>query len=152
MSVAMEIPNSRWEILVKRAQSDLERVRSELRAAQQRLHALEASLLRIDAMIGEYEQRIAALREVSRRISDEYNVRRFLDQLHAVRARAVAETSLAQREVDKIAVRVAERERERLKLEALLASEQDAARTRRSLAEQRRSDEWSLTGYRSRDL
>ena len=147
----MSESKSPWEVLAHRVKKDVDQCRRDWRAAQARADALTSSLTRIEAMIKEYEQDLVTPREAGQRMCDEWNTRRFLEQVRALHSRTQADKRHADQVCCAAATALSEQERERLKVNILIDTERKNNRRRSEIREQKNSDEWALIRYRWRD-
>lgn len=141
---------TRWDALIHRARAEVTKRQTHLAIARGRAQGLSQNVERIAGMIHSYQATLADARFKGVRMHDDMNLRRFIEQLRALRRRADVEKANADQDCQRSVAALERAETELLKLQKLAESDLRAAAALRDQREQRQFDETALAVYRQR--
>lgn len=142
----MTQPRACWSVLRNKAQDEVQRIQGELAQARQRIASLQGSRERLLRLYADYQKPVEA-GSTSAGMQETMNRRQFAAQLLALLARVDQDLSQAERALAAIRQRLAEAEKERLKMQALV--DQDLRQLRKAAAqrEQRLLDDLGVAQF-----
>lgn len=133
-----------WNVLLDKANRQVQNARVNLNAAEARHSALQANLDRVNALIVEYQVREAEADSTSRSMRDSINARAFISQLNSVAARLIQETAQAAKVKEQSLAHLKTQEHEVLKMQKLSENAVRAARQVQDRREQKGYDDLAL--------
>lgn len=142
----MTQPRACWPVLLNKAQEEVQRIQNELQQMRQRIQSLKESRERLQRLYADY-LRAPEAGQASVGMHETMNRRQFAAQLLVLQQRVDQDIAQTERVLATTRQRLAEAERERLKMQALL--DQDLHKVRASAAkrEQRQMDEMGVMQF-----
>jgi flagellar biosynthesis chaperone FliJ len=142
---------SRWTALVQSAQVAVDRCRAALRAVRAEQSALAGSRGRVQAMIADYQARLALARRGGHTMREDEDARRFLAQLDTLRSRVLQEETHSTHRVEQALLALAQAEARLGKFQHLEQSELAAMTATKARLEQKLTDEWAVIAHSWRE-
>lgn len=139
-------PRACWPVLLNKAQEEVQRIQNELQQLRHRIQSLKDSRERLQRLYADY-LRPPETGQASAGMHETMNRRQFAAQLLVLQQRVDQDIAQTERVMAATRQRLAEAERERLKMQALL--DQDLSNVRKSAAkrEQRQMDELGVMQF-----
>lgn len=142
----MTQPRSCWPVLLNKAQEEVSRIQNELQQLRQRAQGLQDTRSRLLKLYSDYQQPVQA-GSTSAGMHETMNRRQFAAQLLTLIDRVEQDLAQVERVQAGVRQRLAEAEKERLKMQALLEQDQRNARKLAQQREQRQMDELGVMQF-----
>lgn len=142
----MTEPRACWPVLLNKAQEEVARIQQELGTQRQRVQSLQDSRERLLRLYADY-QRPAEEGSTFAGMQDTMNRRQFAAQLLLLLQRVDQDIAQVEQALAATRLRLAEAERERQKMQALLEQDQRKVRRQAALREQRQMDELGVLQF-----
>lgn len=139
-------PRACWSVLLTKAEEEVARIQNELQQIRLRAQSLEASRERLLNLHADYQQ-APATGSTSAGMQDTMNRRQFAAQLLTLLDRVNQDMAQVERVMAHTRQRLAEAEKERLKMQALVDQDLNAARKDAAEREQRQMDELGVRQF-----
>ena len=139
-------PRACWSVLLTKAEDEVDRIQNELQQIRLRAQSLQASRERLVNLHAEYQQ-APATGSTSAGMQDTMNRRQFAAQLLTLLDRVKQDIAQVERVMAHTRQRLAEAEKERLKMQALVEQDLAAARKDAAVREQRQMDELGVMQF-----
>jgi flagellar export protein FliJ len=139
-------PRACWSVLLNKAQEELARIQQELGAQRQRAQSLQDSRERLLRLYADYQQPAQAGSTFAG-MQDTMNRRQFAAQLLMLLQRVDRDIVQVAQAIAATRLRLAEAEKERQKMQALLDQDQRNARRQAAMREQRQMDELGVLQF-----
>ncbi len=136
-----------WTVLANKAEDQCERIQQELAVIQQRLEGLQANERRLRQLYAEYHERLTQPGSQSQGMQDAINQRQFMQQITGLIDKVVRDQSISRQTLTQTRQRLAEAQREKLKMQALVEHDLHRQRTAEKLKDQRQMDELALRQF-----
>ena len=141
-----------WTVLANKAQEQCDRLQQELQNIQQRLEGLQANERRLRQLYAEYHERLTRPGAESSGMQDTIHQRQFMQQITGLIDKVLQDLSITQQALQLTRQRMAEAQREKLKMEALVDQDLQRQRSARKLQEQKQMDEAGLRQFQLKQL
>jgi len=135
-----------WSVLLGKAQDEVSRIQTELQQVRQRAQSLQDTRSRLLRLYADY-QRPAQAGSTSAGMQETMNRRQFAAQLLSLIARVDQDIAQIERAQAAVRQRLAEAEKQRLKMQALLEQDERKARLTALAREQRQMDEIGVVQF-----
>lgn len=142
----MSETRSCWSVLLGKAQDEVSRIQTELQQVRQRAQGLQDTRSRLLRLYADY-QRPSQAGSTSAGMHETMNRRQFAAQLLTLIARVDQDIAQIERVQAAVRQRLAEAEKQRLKMQALLEQDQRKARQTAIVREQRQMDEIGVVQF-----
>jgi flagellar export protein FliJ len=139
-------PRACWSVLLTKAEDEVDRIQNELQQIRLRAQSLHASRERLVNLHADYQQ-APATGSTSAGMQDTMNRRQFAAQLLTLLDRVKQDIAQVERVMAHTRQRLAEAEKERLKMQALVEQDLAAARKDAAVREQRQMDELGVMQF-----
>lgn len=139
-------PRACWSVLLTKAEDEVDRIQGELQQIRLRAQSLEASRERLLNLHADYQQ-APATGSTSAGMQDTMNRRQFAAQLLTLLDRVKQDIAQVERVMAHTRQRLGEAEKERLKMQALVEQDLNAARKDAAEREQRQMDELGVMQF-----
>ena len=139
-------PRACWSVLLTKAEDEVDRIQNELQQIRLRAQSLEASRERLLNLHADYQQ-APATGSTSAGMQDTMNRRQFAAQLLTLLDRVKQDIAQVERVMAHTRQRLAEAEKERLKMQALVDQDLNAVRKDAAVREQRQMDELGVMQF-----
>jgi len=139
-------PRACWSVLLTKAEDEVDRIQGELQQIRLRAQSLEASRERLLNLHADYQQ-APATGSTSAGMQDTMNRRQFAAQLLTLLDRVKQDIAQVERVMAHTRQRLGEAEKERLKMQALVEQDLNAARKDAAVREQRQMDELGVMQF-----
>lgn len=139
-------PRACWSVLLNKAEEEVARVQGELQQLRQRTQSLEDSRTRLQRLYADYQKPPEA-GSTSAGMHDTMNRRQFAAQLLTLLDRVAQDIAQVERVIASTRQRLAEAEKERLKMQALVDQDLLAAKKDAAVREQRQLDELGVMQF-----
>lgn len=139
-------PRACWSVLLTKAEDELARIQNEMQQVRLRAQSLEASRERLLNLHADYQQ-APPTGSTSAGMQDTMNRRQFAAQLLTLLDRVNQDIAQIERVIEHTRQRLAEAEKERLKMQALVDQDLAAARKDAAEREQRQMDELGVMQF-----
>lgn len=136
-----------WTVLANKAEDQCDRIRQELADIQQRLQGLQAQERRLRQLYAEYHERLTRPGAESSGMQDAINQRQFMQQITGLIDKVVQDMSNTQHAVSQTRQRLADAQKEKLKMQALVEQDLHRQKTAEKLKDQRQMDEIALRQF-----
>lgn len=142
----MTKPRACWSVLLTKAEDEVARIQGEMQPIRLRAQSLEASRERLLKLHADYQQ-APPTGSTSAGMQDTMNRRQFAAQLLTLLDRVNQDIAQVERVIEHTRQRLAEAEKERLKMQALVEHDLHAARKEAATREQRQMDELGVMQF-----
>lgn len=139
-----------WTVLADKAQDQCERIQTELHNLQHRLQSLQSSEQRLRQLHGEYLARSNTLGVQQTGMQDAVNQRHFMQQLTNLMNKVAQDQHQTREAMAYTRERMAQAERERLKMQALVEQDLRQQQAQAQKLEQKQMDELGLRQFNLR--
>ena len=139
-------PRACWSVLLTKAEDEVDRIQNELQQIRLRAQSLEASRERLLNLHADYQQ-APATGSTSAGMQDTMNRRQFAAQLLTLLDRVKQDIAQVERVMAHTRQRLADAEKERLKMQALVDQDLNAVRKDAAVREQRQMDELGVMQF-----
>lgn len=136
-----------WTVLANKAEDQCERIQQELSGIQQRLDGLQAQERRLRQLYAEYHERLTRPGTQSSGMQDAINQRQFMQQITGLIDKVVQDMSNTRHALRQTRQRLAEAQKEKLKMQALVEHDLHRQRTAEKLREQKQMDELAVRQF-----
>jgi len=136
-----------WTVLANKAEDQCERVRQELAGFQQKLDALQANEARLRQLYAEYHERMTRPGLQSLGMQDAINQRQFMQQISDLIEKVLRDQSITRQALAQTRQRLAEAQKEKLKMQALVEYDLHRQRTAEKLRDQKLMDELAVRQF-----
>lgn len=136
-----------WTVLANKAEDQCDRIRQELADIQQRLQGLQAQERRLRQLYAEYHERLTRPGAESSGMQDAINQRQFMQQITGLIDKVVQDMSNTRHAVSQTRQRLADAQKEKLKMQALVEHDLHRQKTAERLKDQRQMDELALRQF-----
>ena len=141
-----------WTVLANKAEDQCERIQQELVSIQQRLDGLQANERRLRQLYAEYQERLMRPGTVSNGMQDAIGQRQFMQQITELIDKVLRDQSITQQALQQTRARLAEAQREKHKMEALVENDLKQVRAAEKKQELKLMDELALRQFNVRQL
>ena len=135
-----------WSVLLNKAEDELARIQGELQQQRQRAQSLLGSRERLQRLYADYQKPPEA-GSTSAGMHDTMNRRQFAAQLLTLMDRVQQDIAQVERVIAHTRQRLADAEKERLKMQALVEQDLKAAQKDAAVREQRQMDELGVMQF-----
>lgn len=135
-----------WSVLLNKAEDELARIQGELQQQRQRAQSLLGSRERLQRLYADYQKPPEA-GSTSAGMHDTMNRRQFAAQLLTLLDRVQQDIAQVERVIAHTRQRLADAEKERLKMQALVEQDLKAAQKDAAVREQRQMDELGVMQF-----
>lgn len=142
----MNKPRACWSVLLNKAEDEVARIQGELQQARQREQSLQASRERLLRLYDDY-QRPPETGSTSVGMHETMNRRQFAAQLLTLLDRVKQDIAQIEAVMATIRQRLAEAEKERMKMQALVEQDLLAVKKEAAVREQREMDEMGVMQF-----
>jgi len=139
-----------WTVLANKAEDHCSRIQQELSSLQQRLDGLQANERRLRQLYAEYHERLSRPGAQSHGMQDAINQRQFMRQLTELIDKVLRDQSILHKGLKQARQQLAEAQREKLKMQALIEHDLHRQRIAQKLQEQKQMDELGLRQFHFR--
>jgi flagellar export protein FliJ len=139
-------PRACWPVLLSKAEEEVARIQGELQQARQRAQSLQDSHDRLQRLYADYQQPTEA-GSTSAGMQETMNRRQFAAQLLTLLDRVKQDLAQMERVITHTRQRLAEAEKERLKMQALVDQDRLTVQKTAALREQRQMDELGVMQF-----
>ena len=136
-----------WSVLANKAEDQCSRVQQELTNLQQRLEGLQANERRLRQLYAEYHERLTRPGIHSHGMQDTINQRQFMRQITELVEKVVRDQTIVRQGMAQTRVQLAQAQREKLKMQALIEHDLHRQRTAEKLQDQKLMDELALRQF-----
>jgi len=141
-----------WTVLANKAEDQCERIQRELVSIQQRLDGLQANERRLRQLYAEYQERLMRPGTVSHGMQDAIGQRQFMQQITELIDKVLRDQSITHQALQQTRARLAEAQREKHKMEALVENDLNQVRAAEKKRELKLMDELALRQFNVRHL
>lgn len=136
-----------WTVLANKAEDQCDRIQKELADAQLRLEGLRATERRLRQLYAEYHERLTRPGAESSGMQDAINQRQFMQQLTTMIDKVLRDQSVTHQALQLCRQRMADAQREKLKMQALVEHDLHRQKTAEKLREQKLMDELAVRQF-----
>ncbi len=136
-----------WTVLANKAEDQCERIQQELAGHQQKLEGLQAQERRLRQLYAEYHERLTRPGAESSGMQDAINQRQFMQQITGLIDKVLQDMSNTRHAMGQTRQRLADAQKEKLKMQALVEHDLHRQRTAEKLKDQRQMDELALRQF-----
>lgn len=140
-----------WTVLANKAEDQCSRIQQELANIQQRLEVLQANERRLRQLYAEYHERLVRPGASSSGMQDAINQRQFMHQITGLIDKVLQDQSITQQALSQTRQKMAEAQREKLKMQALVEQDQQRLRVAEKMQDQKLMDELALRKFQMRE-
>lgn len=140
-----------WSVLANKAEDQCSRIQQELANIQQRIEGLQANERRLRQLYAEYHERLMRPGTESSGMQDAINQRQFMHQITGLIDKVLQDQSIAQQALSQTRQKMAEAQREKLKMQALVEQDQQRVRVAEKVQDQKLMDELALRKFQVRE-
>ena len=140
-----------WTVLANKAEDQCSRIQQELTNLQQRLEGLQANERRLRQLYAEYHERLMRPGTESSGMQDAINQRQFMHQITGLIDKVLQDQSITQQALSQSRQKMAEAQREKLKMQSLVEQDQQRVRMAEKLQDQKLMDEVALRKFQMRE-
>ena len=141
-----------WTVLANKAEDQCERIQQELVNIQQRLEGLQANEQRLRQLYAEYQARLTRPGTLSQGMQDAIGQRQFMQQITDLIDKVLRDQGITQQALKQTRARLAEAQREKHKMEALVENDLMQVRAAEKKQELKLMDELALRQFNVRQL
>ena len=141
-----------WTVLANKAEDQCERIQQELVNIQQRLEGLQANEQRVRQLYAEYQARLTRPGTLSQGMQDAIGQRQFMQQITDLIDKVLRDQGITQQALKQTRARLAEAQREKHKMEALVENDLKQVRAAEKKQELKLMDELALRQFNVRQL
>lgn len=141
-----------WTVLANKAEDQCERIQQELVNIQQRLEGLQANERRLRQLYAEYQERLTRPGTLSQGMQDAIGQRQFMQQITDLIDKVLRDQGITQQALQQTRARLAEAQREKHKMEALVENDLKQVRAAEKKQELKLMDELALRQFNVRQL
>lgn len=141
-----------WTVLANKAEDQCERIQQELVNIQQRLEGLQANEQRLRQLYAEYQARLTRPGTLSQGMQDAIGQRQFMQQITDLIDKVLRDQGITQQALKQTRARLAEAQREKHKMEALVENDLKQVRAAEKKQELKLMDELALRQFNVRQL
>jgi flagellar export protein FliJ len=141
-----------WTVLANKAEEQCERIQQELVNIQQRLEGLQANEQRLRHLYAEYQARLTRPGVMSQGMQDAIGQRQFMQQITDLIDKVLRDQAITQQALKQTRARLAEAQREKHKMEALVENDLKQVRAAEKKQELKLMDELALRQFNVRQL
>ena len=139
-----------WTVLANKAEDQCSRIKQELANIQQRLDGLQANERRLRQLYTEYHERLMRPGTQSSGMQDAINQRQFMHQITGLIDKVLQDQSITQQALSQTRQKMAEAQREKLKMQSLVEQDQQRLRLAEKQQDQKLMDELGLRQFQAR--
>ena len=139
-----------WTVLAHKAEDQCDRIQQELVHLQQRLEGLQANERRLRQLYAEYHERLTRPGAESSGMQDAINQRQFMHQITGLIDKVLHDQSITQQALGQTRQKMAEAQREKLKMQSLVEQDQQRLRLAEKQQDQKLMDELGLRQFQAR--
>lgn len=136
-----------WTVLANKAEDQCDRIHQELAAMQQRLDGLQANERRLRQLYAEYHERLTRPGAHSQGMQDAINQRQFMQQITGLIDKVLQDQSITHQAMGQTRQRLAQAQREKLKMQALVEHDLHRQKTAEKLREQKVMDDLAVRQF-----
>lgn len=141
-----------WTVLANKAEDQCERIQQELVNIQQRLEGLQANERRLRQLYAEYQERLLRPGTLSHGMQDAIGQRQFMQQITELIDKVLRDQSITRQALQQARARLAEAQREKHKMQALVENELNQAKALEKKRDLKLMDELALRQFNVRQL
>lgn len=139
-----------WTVLANKAEDQCSRIQQELSSLQQRLEGLQANERRLRQLYAEYHERLTRPGTASNGMQDAINQRQFMHQITGLIDKVLYDQSITDQALSQARQKLAEAQREKLKMQSLVEQDQQRLRQAEKQQDQKLMDELGLRQFQAR--
>ena len=141
-----------WTVLANKAEDQCERIQQELVNIPQRLEGRQANEQRLRQLYAEYQARLTRPGTLSQGMQDAIGQRQFMQQITDLIDKVLRDQGITQQALKQTRARLAEAQREKHKMEALVENDLKQVRAAEKKQELKLMDELALRQFNVRQL
>ena len=136
-----------WTVLADKAEDECDRIQQELANLQQRLEGQQANERRLRQLYAEYHERLTRPGHQSQGMQDAINQRQFMQQITTLIDKVLHDQSISRQALAQARQRMAQAQKEKLKMQALMEHDLHRQKIAEKLREQKLMDELAVRQF-----